>query len=77
MTSQQQRTFINKKIIKRQYKQLFIININSTLRSFGPHTTYNVAINLLKKQHILLNSKMLAQLAQHNPKIFHKLFYQY
>nr|YP_009397040.1 ribosomal protein L20 [Spyridia filamentosa]ARW66226.1 ribosomal protein L20 [Spyridia filamentosa] len=52
--------YVGRKNRKRDYRRLWIIRINAAVRIYG--ITYSQFISLLKKSHIALNRKMLAQL---------------
>ena len=56
---------------KRDFRQLWNIKINAGCRAEG--LTYSKFIALLKKAHIELDRKILADLAQHHPDIFKKI----
>jgi len=53
--------YIGRKQKKRIFRKIWIKRINSSMHLRG--TNYSKAINKLKKSKILLNRKMLAQLA--------------
>ncbi|MFC1687901.1 50S ribosomal protein L20 [Patescibacteria group bacterium] len=53
---------------KRNFRRLWNIQINAAARAND--TKYSTLINLLKKEKIDLNRKMLADLAENNPKVF-------
>nr|YP_009391256.1 ribosomal protein L20 [Dipterocladia arabiensis]ARW59400.1 ribosomal protein L20 [Dipterocladia arabiensis] len=54
-------SYVGRKNKKRYYRKLWIIRINAFVRSYG--ISYSKFIYLMKKKHIALNRKMLAQLA--------------
>ncbi len=54
-----------KKTLKRQ---LWQIKINAAARNAG--SKYSTLINDLKKAHIVIDRKILAELAEHNPDVF-------
>ena len=56
---------------KRDFRALWNVRINAAARESG--VKYSVLINKLKKADILLDRKILADLAQNNPKIFAKI----
>lgn len=56
---------------KRDFRALWLIRVNAALRDNG--TTWSKFANLLKKNKISLNRKMLAELAVREPKIFDKM----
>lgn len=60
-----------RKLKKRDMRSLFIMRISAAAKSHG--TSYSVLINDLKKSNILLNRKMLSQLAIFEPTVFEKI----
>ena len=56
---------------KRQARGLWIVRINAACRELG--LSYSTFMNGLKKAGILLDRKILAELALHNPGAFAKL----
>jgi len=56
---------------KRDFRQLWIIRINAACRLNG--ISYNVFINGLKRNSILIDRKMLAELAAKDPAVFAKV----
>ena len=56
---------------KRQARGLWIVRINAACRELG--LSYSVFMNGLKKAGILLDRKILAELAVHDPGAFAKL----
>ena len=63
--------FRDRRRIKREFRKLWISRINAAVRQQG--LTYSKFIDGLKKQNILINRKMLSELAIHNPDIFKDL----
>src|SRR3954463_13426349 len=55
---------------KRDFRALWLIRANAALRENG--TTWSKFASVLKKNNILINRKMLAELAVKNPDIFNK-----
>lgn len=53
---------------KRDFRRLWQIKINAAARENG--TTYGVLIHALKQKNISLDRKILADLAENEPKIF-------
>ena len=64
-------SYIGRKQKKRKFRQLWITKINSASRLNG--MKYNSVIHSLKNSNILLNRKMLSQLAMVDPSGFAKL----
>lgn len=53
---------------KREFRSLWIIKINAGLHNFD--LSYSKFINLLSKKKVSLNRKILAELAENEPKTF-------
>ncbi len=60
--------FAGRKLRKRDFRSLWITRINGQLNQFG--ISYSIFINKLKKANILLNRKVLADLALNHPSAF-------
>ena len=60
--------YIGRKNKKRVFKRLWNIQINAASRNLG--ISYSKFWDLLKKNKIALNRKILAEIAQKEPKIF-------
>lgn len=63
--------FRGRKEKKRNYRQLWNVQINAAVRPFG--LNYSKFISGLKKQNIILDRKILADLAKTEPKVFEKI----
>lgn len=63
--------FRGRKEKKRNYRQLWQVQINAAVRPYG--LTYSRFIAGLKKQNILLDRKILADLAKNEPEVFSKI----
>lgn len=63
--------FHGRKLKKRNMRTLFIVRINAAARTFG--YSYSTFIANLKKSNIVLNRKMLAQIAVFEPTVFEKI----
>ena len=61
----------DRKVKKRVKRQLWQVQINAICRKNG--TTYSKFINLLKKNSIELDRKILSQLAKDNSELFIKI----
>ena len=59
---------------KRNMRALWNIKINAASREHG--ITYSVLMNKFKKNSVLLNRKMLSELAEKHPAIFQKILEQ-
>jgi large subunit ribosomal protein L20 len=60
--------FIHRKDKKNDMRKLWNVKINAALREQG--TTYSKFINLLKTKNIILDRKILAEIAERHPKVF-------
>jgi len=65
------RAFRGRKEKKRNYRRLWQTQINAAVRVQG--LTYSKFIAGLKKQNIILDRKILAELAKTEPKVFGKI----
>ena len=63
-----QNAYIGRKQKKRQFRQLWIARINAAARNNG--LSYSVFMNGLKRNNILLNRKVLSELAIHDADAF-------
>ena len=66
-----QHAYRDRKRKKRLMRGLWIIRINAALKPYG--LSYSNFISLLKKNKIEINRKILAQLANEEPKAFEKI----
>lgn len=64
-------SYRDRKVKKREFRKLWEIQINAACRKLD--LPYNKFINGLKKNKIQLDRKVLATLAQSQPKIFEKI----
>ena len=60
--------YVGRKQRKRDFRQLWVTRINAAVRAQG--VTYSQFINGLKKANVLINRKMLSEMAIHDPKGF-------
>ena len=58
----------DRKTKKRNFRSLWIIRINAGIREYG--MSYSVFMGKLAKNNILINRKVLADLAMNNPEAF-------
>lgn len=65
------RQFKGRKEKKRVFRTLWNVQINAALRA--QNMTYSKFIAALKKKNIILDRKILADLAQHEPTVFQKI----
>jgi len=64
-------SYAGRKEKKRQFRQLWIARINAAARMNG--LTYSQLINGLKKANVVINRKMLAEMAVSDPAAFTKV----
>jgi large subunit ribosomal protein L20 len=60
--------YVGRKLKKREYRTLWIARINAAVRAEG--LTYSEFMNKLQKKGIVLDRKVLADLAMNNPETF-------
>ncbi len=60
--------FVGRKQKKRNYRRLWQTKIGAAAKTNG--SSYSTLIAALKKKDILLDRKILASLAEHQPKVF-------
>lgn len=65
------RQFRGRKEKKRTFRQLWTVKLNAAVRAEG--MSYSRFIAALKKKNIALDRKILADLAEHEPKVFKKI----
>ena len=65
------RAFKGRKEKKRNFRSLWQVQINAAARNNG--LTYSKLINGLKKKNIIIDRKILADLAKTEPKVFEKI----
>ena len=63
--------FADRKKKKRTMRNLWTMKINAAARNHG--TTYSKLINQLLKANIQIDRKILALLAEHDPKVFEQI----
>lgn len=63
--------FVGRKHLKRDMRSLFITRIKAAAERNG--TKYNLLIHGLSQASIMLNRKMLSQLAVYDPEVFTKI----
>ena len=63
--------FRGRKEKKRDYRAMWQVQINAGARASG--MSYSKLISGLKKQNIILDRKILADLAKNEPKVFEKI----
>jgi len=60
--------YVGRRIKKRDLRQLWIVRINAALKPFN--VRYSAFIKMLKNRQIILDRKILADLAVNNPESF-------
>jgi len=63
--------FQGRKNKKRVFRRLWNVKINAAVRAEG--MTYSRFIDALKKKGVVLDRKILAELAEHEPEVFKKV----
>ena len=63
----------DRKARKRQFRVLWIARINAAVRLFDPTLTYSRLIDGLNKAGIVVDRKVLADLAVHEPEAFNAI----
>lgn len=63
--------FAHRRDKKNDMRKLWNVKMNAALRELG--TTYSKFIDALKKKNIILDRKILADLAENNPEVFKKI----
>ena len=63
--------FAHRKDKKNDMRKLWNVKINASLREAG--TTYSKFINLMKTKNVILDRKVLAEMAEKHPKAFANL----
>ncbi|MGP0592674.1 50S ribosomal protein L20 [Nitrospira sp. T9] len=63
--------YTGRKQRKRHFRQLWVTRISAAVRAQG--VTYSQFMNALKKANVLLNRKMLSEMAIHDPQGFSHL----
>lgn len=66
-----QYAFHGRKLKKRDLRKLWIVRLNAALKEHG--VKYSLFINQLKKKNVLLNRKVISELALKDPSAFKKL----
>jgi len=65
------KAFRGRKEKKRNYRRLWQTQINAAVRAYG--LTYSRFINGLKRQNVILDRKILADLAKNEPAVLKKI----
>ena len=58
----------DRRVLKRNMRRLWIVRINAAVREYG--LSYSKFMNALKKSEVVINRKMLAELAVNEPEAF-------
>lgn len=65
-----QYAFIGRKLRKRDFRTLWIQRINAGLHTYAEGVKYSLFISLMKKANVILDRKILADLAVTDPDAF-------
>ena len=65
-----QYAYVGRRLKKRDFRKLWIMRINAGLKTYADGLKYSSFINLLKKSHIELDRKILAELTISDPDAF-------
>ena len=68
-----QYAFIGRKLRKRDFRKLWIMRINAGLKTYMPEVKYSRLINMMKKANILVDRKIMSELAVSDPNAFSKV----
>ena len=68
-----QYAFAGRRIRRRDMRRLWITRINAALSSIVEGPSYSKFINLLKVKHVDIDRKILAELANSDPKTFNTI----
>ena len=68
--------FQGRKDRKSNFRTLWIVRINAAVRLLDPSYTYGKFINAMSKKNIILDRKILADLAVNDPKVFAEIVKQ-
>ncbi len=71
-----QYAFIGRKLRKRNFRTLWIVRINAAVRQVDPELNYSTVMAALKKANIVLDRKMLSELAVRDFAAFEQLIKQ-
>ena len=65
--------FAHRRDKKNDFKRLWNVRINGGLDTLGTSLSYSKLMGALKKKGVLLNRKMLSELAEKNPESFSRI----
>src|SRR4029078_11001990 len=68
--------FAHRKDKKNDYRRLFTVRINGALDAMGSTVSYSGLIGAMGKKKVMLNRKMLSELAPRSPESFPRLVSQ-
>jgi len=71
-----QYAFAGRRLRKRDFRKLWIVRLNAALKAIDEKIRYSEFINQLKKKNILLDRKVLADIALKDEKSFGKIVSQ-
>ena len=61
----------DRRLKKRDFRKIWILRMNAALE--GRSISYSMFMGLCKKKNVILNRKMLSELALNKPKVFNEL----
>ena len=64
----------DRRVKKRTFRSLWIQRINAAVRELEPSLNYSRFINGLNKANVIVDRKILSELAVNEPKTFKKIF---
>jgi large subunit ribosomal protein L20 len=64
--------FAHRRDKKNDFRRLWTVRLNAALREAG--TTFSIFQNKLNTSHIIVNRKMLSEIAHQNPETFKRIF---
>ena len=64
-------SYLGRKQRKRDFRSLWIIRINAAARDYG--LSYSKLVGMLKKKDIIINRKILSEMAIHNREEFERI----
>lgn len=68
--------FAHRRDKKNDFKRLWNVQANAGLRAIDPKFSYSKVMGAMRKKGILVNRKMLAELAQKSPEAFERFVKQ-
>lgn len=66
----------DRRVKKRNFRRLWQTQLNRALREYNENLSYSKFIHILKQKNIELDRKILSQIANEYPKVFHSFLKQ-